>query len=825
MADIDKRSTYLAEVASLYSQGKEIAEIAAVLAIEQAEVNRLLAEARRTGIVQITVHHALQTNSELEAKLAATFHLQGVRVLIREQKPYPEMVSLLGQLAAAYFADVINDKSVIGISWGSAFYPMIQALRPLRLPGAEVVQLIGASGSENVPTDGPVLAQLLAERLGSKCYYLHAPLLVDSEEARDALIKDHSIKETLARAEHADIALVGIGSTDPALYSLTRAGYVAEDELEYIRSRGAVGDICAQHYDANGKWLNIGLNRRVIGVNLSTLAHIPTVIGVAGDARKAETILAALRGGYINVLITDDTAARAILAHHATLQKVVPAVAEEAAVAPVAELHNIWKIFAGVPVLWGVDLDLKPGEVHALLGGNGSGKSTLMKILSGVYTPDAGTITLNGQVVNIEGPAHAHELGVYLVPQEPNIFPHLSVEENILIGTKIDPAAARERIKHLAADLGFAGRLNEPAGRLSIANQQLLEIIRGLLRNVKVLIFDEPTSTLTFREVDSLFDSIRKLKSRGIGIFFISHRLNEIMDIADRVSVLRDGKFVLRSLISAVTVRDLIQAMLPEGAEKLQIVQDATYKPVQLGPVVLEVNNLRSEAFHNISFQVRGGEVVGLAGLVGAGRTEVAEAIWGIDKHAHGDVYIGGQRLPHRDPHTCQETGLVYVPEDRHAHGIFLDLPNVQTTTSGILPKLGHWFLSFQKEREIGQEYMHQLEIKHAGINQLAQTLSGGNQQKVVLSKALAGHPQVIILDEPTRGVDAKARQDIYKLIHRLVQQGVGILLISSDLEEVAELSDRVLVMYRGSIVEELDHSECQVERITEAAFGLRGAL
>jgi len=825
MPDVNEKPANLAKVVSLYSQGKEIPEIAAALAIEPAEVNRLLAEARRDGIVQITVRHALQTDPELEAQLAAAFHLKEVRVLVRDQKPYAEMTTLLGQLAAAYFADVVHENSVIGISLGSAFYPMIQALRPLHLPEAEVVQLIGASGAENVPTDGPVLAQLLAERLGSKCYYLHAPLLVDSEEARDALIRDHAIKETLARAEHADIALVGIGSTDPELYSLLRAGYVSSDELDYIRSRGAVGDICAQHYDANGQWLNIGINRRVIGITLGMLKHIPTVVGVAGDARKAETILAALRGGHINVLITDDTAARAVLDRYAALQKAAPAVAEESAVTPVAELHKIWKIFAGVPVLWGVDLDLKPGEVHALLGGNGSGKSTLMKILSGVYTPDAGTIKLDGKVVHIEGPAHAHELGVYLVPQEPNIFPHLSVEENILIGTKIDPAAARERIKQLAADLGFEGRLSESAGRLSIANQQLLEIIRGLLRNAKVLIFDEPTSTLTFREVDSLFDNIRKLTAQGIGVFFISHRLNEIMVIADRVSVLRDGKFVLRAPISAVTVRDLIQAMLPEGAEKVQIVQDTAYKPAQLGPVVLEVNNLRSEAFHNISFQVRGGEVVGLAGLVGAGRTEVAEAIWGIDKHAHGDVYIGGQRIAHRNPHKCQEAGLVYVPEDRHAHGIFLDLPNVQTTTAGILPHLGRWFLSFRREREIGQEYMHPLEIKHAGLNQLAQTLSGGNQQKVVLSKALAGHPRAIILDEPTRGVDAKARQDIYKLIHRLVQQGVGILLISSDLEEVAELSDRVLVMYRGSIVEELDHSECQVERITEAAFGLRGAL
>lgn len=828
MGERRKQTNNLLRVASLfYEKGKTRDEIAEELAMPVADVSRLLQTARDQQLVEVIIHHPGETVPELEQALISTFNLKQARVLRRDDASYEEMLTSLGELAADYFSSVLSQRSVIGVSWGSAIYQMIRAIPPMNMPDAEIVQLIGATGGESALTDGPILARLLANRLGAPCHYIHAPLIVDSEAARDTFLRERSIQKALLRAEQADIALVGIGSTDTDMYSLLKTGYVTPDELARIQKSGAVGDICAQHYAASGNWLNIDINRRVVGVTLDAVAKIETVIGVAGGRRKARSILAALKKQYVNVLITDEQAARAALQLHAEAMGEASSVVLPSggpAQKPLVALKGIWKVFAGVPVLKGVDLELKPGEIHALLGGNGSGKSTLMKILSGVYTADAGSIELEGHPVEIHNPSHGHELGIYLVPQEPEIFPHLTVEENILLGSELDPAEAREQIKRFAHDLGFEGDLSEAAGMLTIANQQLLEIIRGLIRQAKVLILDEPTSTLTSREVDSLFARLRRLASRGIGIFFISHRLNEVLVISEHISVLRDGDFVLSKATKALTTRDLIKAMLPEEAEAAPAEADASALP-RLGDAALEVNQLTGEAFTDATFQVRAGEVVGLTGLVGAGRTELAHAILGIDPHVQGEVKIGGETAVHRTVRRCQEMGLVYVPEDRHAHGIFLDLPNVQTTTASILPKLGRFLLFGQHEREIANRYVDLLQIKLSSLSQLAHTLSGGNQQKVVLSKALASEPRVIILDEPTRGVDAQARQDVYRIIRTLTAQQVGVLLISSDLEEVVQLSDRVLVMHQGHIVEELAHSECQIERITTASFGLKGAL
>ncbi len=821
-------STNPAQVASLfYETGKTREEIAAELALSVADVSRLLQEARDQKLVEVIVHHPGETISELEQALITAFNLKQARVLRRGDVSYEEMLSRLGKLAASYFSGILKPHSIIGVSWGSGIYQMIRAIPPTNMPDAEIVQLIGATGNENAVADGPLLARLLANRLGAPCHYIHAPLVVESEAARDALLRERPIQKALLRAEQADIALVGIGSTDTDMYSLLKTGYVTAEELARIQASGAVGDICAQHYDAAGNWLNIDINRRVVGVTLDTVAKTETVIGIAGGRRKAQSILAALKKQYVNVLITDEQAARAVLQLQTEAagetRPAVPSTLKPAQ-KPLVSLKGIWKVFTGVPVLKGVDLELKSGEIHALLGGNGSGKSTLMKILSGVYTADAGSIELEGRPVEIHSPSHGHKLGIYLVPQEPEIFPHLTVEENILLGAELNPVAARERIKQFASDLGFEGNLSEEAGMLSIANQQILEIIRGLIREAKVLILDEPTSTLTSREVDSLFARMRKLAARGMGIFFISHRLNEVLAISEHISVLRDGSFVLSEATKALTTRDLIKAMLPEETEAIPPNQEARDLP-NLGDVALEVTNLTGEAFMDATFQVRAGEVVGLTGLVGAGRTELAHAILGIDPHVEGEVKIGGETAVKRTIRRCQEMGLVYVPEDRHAHGIFLDLPNVQTTTAAILPKLGRFLLSGSREREIANRYVDLMQIKISSLSQLSHTLSGGNQQKIVLSKALASEPRVIILDEPTRGVDAQARLDVYRIIRALTAQQVGVLLISSDLEEVVQLSDRVLVMHQGRIVEELAHSECQIERITTASFGLKGEL
>jgi AI-2 transport system ATP-binding protein len=342
------------------------------------------------------------------------------------------------------------------------------------------------------------------------------------------------------------------------------------------------------------------------------------------------------------------------------------------------------------------------------------------------------------------------------------------------------------------------------------------------LRNARVLIFDEPTSALTIREVKSLFAQMKKLSADGIGIFFISHRLNEVLEISDRVSVLRDGVFVLTATTSTLTTNDLVAAMRPAGGATASAPEQARSAAARSPAPALEVSNLSGKMFHEVSFKVFPGEVVGLAGLVGAGRTELAEAILGIDQHVSGDVAIDGRAAPVRSPRLCQRLGLAYVPEDRHAHGIFLELPGAQTISASILARLGRPFLSAKREAAVVAQFVQRLGIKLSSPAQLARTLSGGNQQKAVLAKALAALPRVVILDEPTRGIDAQARQDVYRLIRDLTAQGVGVLVISSELAEVIDLSDRILVMYRGRVAA-MPSSQASIDQVSAAVFGMAG--
>ncbi len=489
-------------------------------------------------------------------------------------------------------------------------------------------------------------------------------------------------------------------------------------------------------------------------------------------------------------------------------------------------MNGIWKFFGGVPVLKGVNLDLRAGEVHALLGGNGSGKSTLMKILSGAYARDRGSLSSRGRALVFSDPQSAHAQDIYLVPQEPKMFPNMSVFENIVCGMRTMPADTRARVSGFAADLGLEGDLQEPASTLSIANQQILEIIRSLIREARVLIFDEPTSTLTFKEVAALFARIRILASRGIGIFFISHRLNEIFEISDRISVLCDGVMVLSKPTAALSTQEVIRAMLPaadcqeDGATSTA--GACGERPSLAGaPEAFRVEGLSGYGFTDISFSVRRGEVLGFAGVVGAGRTELAHAILGLDHFVTGKVFVRGKELTNRTPRSCLAAGIGYVPEDRHLHGIFLDLPNVQTMTAGILNRLGKPFLSPKKEGLLAARYINDLRIKVTSGAQVSRTLSGGNQQKVVLAKILAAEPRLVILDEPTRGVDAQARQDVYKLINELRGRGISSILISSDLPEVIQESDRILVMHNGRIAAELPGPEFDLAQVTASAFGL----
>jgi deoxyribonucleoside regulator len=317
MLNSGSREIYLAQVASLYyDQGKSQAEIAEEFEISRSAVSRLLTEAREKGIVEIIVHYPWRTSPELEEALVSTFGLKAAGVLVTGNRQYQEMLQGLGVLAAHYLERMLYDGISIGISWGTALYQMIRAMRQCHLSSVEVIQLIGATGAEVVPTDGPILAQLLAEHLNATCYYLYAPLIVENEAVRDVLLQDRNIRETLARAERADVALVGIGTPRPDLSSLARAGYVNVAEQERIRATGAVGDICAQHFSITGEWLDIDINRRVVGIGLDTLARIDTVIGVAGNSRKGPAILGALRGRYVNVLVTDDQAAQKVLSLH-----------------------------------------------------------------------------------------------------------------------------------------------------------------------------------------------------------------------------------------------------------------------------------------------------------------------------------------------------------------------------------------------------------------------------------------------------------------------------------------------------------------------------
>ncbi|WP_374703336.1 sugar ABC transporter ATP-binding protein [Bacillus sp. V3-13] len=496
---------------------------------------------------------------------------------------------------------------------------------------------------------------------------------------------------------------------------------------------------------------------------------------------------------------------------------------------PLLQIENVCKQFANNLVLKGVTLSLNNGEIHAIVGGNGAGKSTLMKIITGLYKADSGVIKIKGQQVVFSNTHEAHMHGVYLVPQEPLIFPNMTVAENITIGLPDKKTVLNEKITNIMLRLGWKIDLHRSGLSLSIAEQQLVEIIRGLIREAEILILDEPTSTLTFAEIDSLFQTIKQLTDEGLGVFYITHRIPEIFTLSNTISVLRDGVISAQGPVSGFNYERLLEGLMPGNIARPQQSKNnsmATALPSKNtlpdNRPVLVIENLSAKRFHHVSFSVHAGEIVGIAGVVGAGRTELAEAVFGVSQTERGSILLDGADIKKCSIRQRIDKGLVYVPEDRHSHGIFPITTIQKNITSTILHRLKGFLLPFHREQKLAAHYVSDLKIKATSIDQELKDVSGGNQQKVVLSKYLASAPKVMILDEPTRGIDANARKDIYRIIQELKATGLAVLLISSDIEEIEKLSDRVLVMHEGKIVKTLLKPEISSDAITTWAFGVK---
>lgn len=486
------------------------------------------------------------------------------------------------------------------------------------------------------------------------------------------------------------------------------------------------------------------------------------------------------------------------------------------------ELKNITKRFSGVEVLHQVPFSLLPGEVHALLGENGAGKSTLVKVMTGVHQPDGGEIFLNGVPTEFSDTRQSRQAGIAAIYQELSLFPDLDVAENIFVGRQ--PTAAGGRIDwrklyaeadKLLASLGVHLELKQKARNLSIAQQQMVEIARAVSINARILIMDEPTSTLTLNEVSDLFRLVRRLRQEGTAIIFISHRLEELFELADRVTVLRDGVFVDTRQIKDVSRDDLIRMMVGRKITNMFPKQD-----VQAGKVVLKVDRLSGDGtFRDISFELHEGEILGMAGLVGAGRTNVASAIFGVQPATSGVIQLDGRQVQITSPQQAIALGLAYVPEDRQLHGL---IPPMNITANISLPMLGeysrHGWLREKEERSAAYKEARQMEVRANNIWQKARELSGGNQQKVVLAKWLATNPRILILDEPTRGIDVGTKAAVHALMSNLASEGMAILMISSELPEVLGMSDRILVMREGYLTGHFTRAEATQEKIISAA-------
>ncbi len=491
---------------------------------------------------------------------------------------------------------------------------------------------------------------------------------------------------------------------------------------------------------------------------------------------------------------------------------------------PRLELRHASKSFGRVRALSDGDLVLWPGEVHALLGENGAGKSTLVKILAGVHRPDTGEILVDGVARPFATPAEARDAGIAVIYQEPTLFFDLSIAENIFMGRqpvdrigRIQYDAMHNEVRDLLASLGVDLRAEQLVRGLSIADQQVIEIAKALSLNANVLIMDEPTAALSLPEVERLFTIVRRLRERDVAILFITHRLDEVFALTQRVTIMRDGAKVSDAPTAELTTAAIVAKMVGRDLESFYPKAD-----VQPGEVRLSVRGLtRVGVFKDISFDVRAGEIVALAGLVGAGRSEVARAIFGIDPFDAGEIHIAGKRLTPGRPAAAVHAGLALVPEDRRQQGLALELSIARNASMTVLGRLvRHGLISTRSERSLATQWGARLHLKAGDPSAPVGTLSGGNQQKVVLGKWLATNPKVLIIDEPTRGIDVGAKAEVYGALAELVRDGMAVLMISSELPEVLGMADRVLVMHEGRISADIARADANEERIMGAALG-----
>lgn len=489
---------------------------------------------------------------------------------------------------------------------------------------------------------------------------------------------------------------------------------------------------------------------------------------------------------------------------------------------PLLSARGISKAFAGVTVLRDVDLDLRKGEIHALLGENGAGKSTFAKILAGVHKPTRGTLSLNGQPVEISSPIVAQKLGITLIHQEPISFPDLSVAENLVLGrgeegwfSRVPWAEMTREARRQIDLLGVSIDVTRPMRGLSIADQQMVEIGRALASDSRLIIMDEPTAPLTPKEVETLFGIVRRLRDEGRTIIFVSHRLEEVRALCDRVTIFRDGVKISTDEIGKLDDADIIRLMIGRPLKEYMHKHSAS-----IGDVALEVENLTLPGrFQDISFQVRHGEIVGLGGLVGAGRTDVACAIFGVQPAESGSVKVDGKPVDIRQPDDAIRLGLAFVPEDRAIAGIFRTLSVEQNITAAVPGKIApQGIIRRGIERLLAAESVRKFRIRLASVKQPIGELSGGNQQKAILARWLLSEPGILILDEPTRGIDIGVKAEFYDIIGELAAQGRAILLISSELPELLALCDRVLVMAEGRLTAEIPRAEATQEKVMQAA-------